>query len=101
MQFSAEQAQKQMDFQERMSNTSYQRAVADLEAAGLNPMLLYSNLSGSSSPSGAAGSGISSSGASASGVSASGSSASGVKSNPSSAKSADLQYILQKMSSTT
>jgi len=48
----AEIAQKQMDFQERMSNSAYQRAMADMKAGGLNPMLAYQQ-GGASTPGGA------------------------------------------------
>jgi hypothetical protein len=50
---SQESASQQMQFQEDMANTSYQRAVADLNAAGLSPMLAYSK-GGAATPQGAA-----------------------------------------------
>lgn len=46
-------SREQMDFQERMRDTQYQAAVKDMKAAGINPMVAYSQ-GGNAAPSGAA-----------------------------------------------
>lgn len=56
--FNAEQARIQREWETQMSNTAYQRAVADMEKAGLNPAMLYaSGGNGASTPNGANASG--------------------------------------------
>lgn len=53
-QHNAEQAQLQRDWEERMSNTAYERSYAQLRELGLNPYLMVSG-SPASTPAGSAG----------------------------------------------
>ena len=69
MNFTSAQALRQMGFQERMAGSQYQRGMADMKKAGLNPLLAYKQ-GGAASPAGASGAGAQAQGVGAPGQAA-------------------------------
>jgi len=65
--FASAEADKNRQFEEKMSNSAYQRAREDMRKAGFNPMLAYQQ-GGASTPAGNAPSGPSASGSNTSGA---------------------------------
>lgn len=53
--YNSAEAELQRQWETNMSNTAYQRAVQDMQKAGLNPALMFGTANAASTPSGASG----------------------------------------------
>lgn len=71
MRFSSSEAEKQRQYETEMSNTAYQRSMADMQKAGLNPILTAAGGGQASTPSVSAQQGVKASGSNSSSAAAS------------------------------